>query len=338
MARADIFSSGKMRKSSNEAPESVVRKIGMIVELLRHQRIAFSRYAAQYERDYRSFQRDLQQLRKIGVHAGFQISHIKDNEFVDLVALDKKTRNLHRGAERVERLTATIAQSLGEPIVRELGSIPQSQGAHDDFFAFATPQLIEGSAVADICATLYDAQSSPNGRAAVRFRYHGSGKKAEQEREVEPYRVAFRSVAFYLIGYDRGSRGWRTFALDRFRSQPVKAGTCTTTRTLPPEYASDDVIGFIKGTGKRVDVTVELSPRVAATATARRWQSEQRIERLDDGRARMSFVVSDIGEVVRWTLGFGADARVIAPPEAVLRARELIAAITMLYAQRVGWI
>ncbi len=95
MARADIFSSGKMRKSSNEAPESVVRKIGMIVELLRHQRIAFSRYAAQYERDYRSFQRDLQQLRKIGVHAGFQISHIKDNEFVDLVALDKKTRNLH---------------------------------------------------------------------------------------------------------------------------------------------------------------------------------------------------------------------------------------------------
>jgi hypothetical protein len=46
----------------------------------------------------------------------------------------------------------------------------------------------------------------------------------------------------------------------------------------------------------------------------------------------MSFIVSDIGEVVRWTLGFGADARVIAPPEAVLRARELIAAITMLYA------
>jgi len=122
MARADIFSSGKIktRKSSNEAPESVVRKIGMIVELLRHQRIALSRYAAQYERDYRSFQRDLQQLRKIGVHAGFEISHIKNNEFVDLVALDKKTRNLHRGAERVERLTATIAQSLGEPIVREL--------------------------------------------------------------------------------------------------------------------------------------------------------------------------------------------------------------------------
>jgi len=332
MAKAAIFGSGKSRKSTNEAPESVVRKIGMIVELLRHQRIRFSRYAAQYERDYRSFQRDLQQLRKIGVHAGFAISQIKDNEFVELVALDNKTRNLHRGAERVERLTATIAQSLGEPIVRELGSGQRSQDAHDDFFSFTTPQLIEGSAVADICATLSDAQSSPNVRAAVRFRYHGSGGKAEKEREVEPYRVAFRSGVFYLIGYDRGSRGWRTFTLDRFRSQPVKAGTCTTTRTLPPEYSSDDVIGFIKGTGTRFGVTVELSPRVAATATARRWQSEQRMEKLDDGRARMSFVVSDIGEVVRWTLGFGADARIIAPPEAVEHARAVMDAIALLYA------
>jgi len=121
------------------------------------------------------------------------------------------------------------------------------------------------------------------------------------------------------------------FALDRFRSQPAKAGTCTITRTLPLEYASDDVIGFIKGTGKRVDVTVELSPRVAATATARRWQNEQRSERFADGRARMSFVVSDVDEVVRWTLGFGADAHVVAPPKTVQRARAVIDSIALLY-------
>jgi len=170
MARADIFSSGKIktRKSSNEAPESVVRKIGMIVELLRHQRIALSRYAAQYERDYRSFQRDLQQLRKIGVHA----------------------------------------------------SGGQSLGADDDFFAFATPQLIEGSTVADVCATLYEAQSSPDGRAAVRFSYHGSDGKAEKEREVEPYRVTFRSGAFYLIG----TIGEVALGGVRARSLPFPAG------------------------------------------------------------------------------------------------------------------
>ncbi len=327
-----MFGSRKGRKSSNEATESVVRKVAMIVELLTHRRIRFSRYAAEYERDYRSFQRDLQQLRKIGVHAGFEISNIKDHELVDLVAIDGKARNLNRDAERVERLTATIARSLGEPIVRELATGSQPKTAVDDFFAIASPQLIEGSAVADICATLREAQSSPAGRAAVRFRYPGHGGTAEKEREVEPYRLAIRSGAFYLIGYDRGSRGWRTFALDRFRSKPTKAGTCTTARTLPSEYASDDVIGFIKGTGKRVAVTVELSARVAATAAARRWQAEQQVKRFDDGRAQMTFVVSDPDEVIRWALGFGADAQIISPSEAVAQAREIVAAIARSYA------
>lgn len=156
-----VFSAGRAGKSSNDATESVVRKVAMIVELLSQRSIRFSAYQAEYERDYRSFQRDLQQLRKIGVHAGFSISHIKNNELVELVALDGKTRNLNRSAERVERLTATIARALGEPIVRELGSGPAGSLADDDFVA--------GTAVADICATLRQSHSSQPGRAAVRF-------------------------------------------------------------------------------------------------------------------------------------------------------------------------
>ncbi len=331
MGDQKIFGSGKTRKSSNDATESVVRKVAMIVELLRQRRIRFSEYAKLYERDYRSFQRDLQQLRKIGVHAGFELSKIKNSELVELVALDGKTRNLNRDAERVERLTATIARSLGEPIVRELGSSPASKLSGDDFFIITNPKLVEGSAVADICATLRSAHSSQGGRAAVRFTYPQRTGLPATEREVEPYRIALRSGAFYLIGYDRGSRGWRTFALDRFLSKPSKAGTCTVSRVLPEQYASDDVIGFIKGGDKAIDVTVELSANVARSATARGWQAGQRIEKLSDGRARMTFVVSDLGEVVRWTLGFGADARIIAPPEAVALARNTVGQIAKAY-------
>lgn len=148
---------------------------------------------------------------------------------------------------------------------------------------------------------------------------------------MEPYRVAVRSGAFYMIGYDRGSRGWRTFALDRFRSKPVKAGTCTTTRVLPPEYASRDVIGFMKSIGKRIDVTVELSATVALSATARIWQADQRTELLPDGRAQMTFAVADASEVVRWALGFGADARIVAPPAAVAMARDMSRTIADAY-------
>lgn len=119
-------------------------------------------------------------------------------------------------------------------------------------------------------------------------------------------------------------------AIDRFASKPVKAGTCTTVRVVPEQYTSEDVIGFMKGS-KRVDVTVELTSRVAASATCRRWQTEQRTEKLADGRAQMTFAVSDIDEVVRWSLGFGADARIIAPPEAVGRASAIAGEIAQAY-------
>jgi len=306
--------------------ESAGRKIAMVVELLCQRRIRFSHYRDVYGKEYRSFQRDLQHLRKIGDYAGYTISDIKDRELVELVALDGKTRNLNKNAAQIERLTATIARALGEPIARELGSGDRATSETDDFYFVAMPRLTEGTEVADICATLRAAHSSAGGRAAVRFMYP-DGRGGAREREVEPYRLTLRSGNFYLIGYDRGSRDWRTFALDRFRSMPVKAGTCTTARELPQKYASNDVIGFIKVPGSSIAVTVELSPRVAAGVVARTWQDAQQVERFGDGRARITFTVSDVNEVVRWALGFGADARIVAPPDAVRSARETIEAI-----------
>jgi len=134
--------------------------------------------------------------------------------------------------------------------------------------------------------------------------------------------VAIRSGALYLIDYDRGSRGWRTFALDRFRSKPASAGTFTATRIPPPEYASRDLIGFMKIFGKRIDVTVELSAIVALSATARIRQADQRTELLPDGRAQMTFSVADASEVVRCAPGCGADARIVASSGAVATGRD----------------
>jgi len=81
--------------------------------------------------------------------------------------------------------------------------------------------------------------------------------------------------------------------------------------------------------GNAVEVTVELTPTVAASATSRRWQAAQKIELLEGGAARITFEVSDVGEVVRWALGFGKEARVVAPSGdvelAIVAVREIAA-------------
>ena len=322
------FVTGTRKKSTNEASDSVIRKIWMVVELFRHKRLSFETYAKEHERDKRSFQRDLQQLRAIGEHSGFSISQLKNGSYVELEHFDAKIRALHREGTQSEQLIGDVARAMGQPIAAEIGHIGNAPKSEDErFFHFAVPTIIEseGSNIAAISAELKAAWES---KAVVKFSYpDGKTPVGATERLVEPYRVLLRSGVFYLVAYDRGRRGWRTFALDRFTTMPVRAGSNNIQREIPAEYASDDVLGFIKSDLARTDVTVELSPRVAASAVSRQWQAAQRVEALDQGRARITFTVGDVTEVVRWAFGFGQDAKIVAPPSAVQVAAELARAL-----------
>lgn len=317
------FVTGKRRTPTNEAPESVIRKIWMIVELFRHKRLTFDHYAEKYERNKRSFQRDIQQLNLIGEDAGFKISAIK-NDCVTVEISDPKLGSVHRAGKQGARLIGDVVRAMGQPIANEVGPLAlEGDATEERFFHFATPKIIEneGSLIAQISKALLEAWKA---KALVTFRYPDARKPGTSKlRTVEPYRVLLRSGTFYLVGYDRGARDWRTFALDRFATVPERAGSNNANRPIPPEHASDDVLGFIKSGGAPIDVTVELNARVAASATSRRWQSAQRVELLADGRARIVFHVSNIYEIVRWAFGFGEDATIVAPPEAVALATSM---------------
>lgn len=320
----DAFDEGR-RRDPGEASESVARKIWLLMELLRHRRVRFTEYAALHARDKRSFQRDLQQLRAIGKTAGFAISKVESGDLVRLISYDTTLRRLDDARPPLLRLLAELARTLGEPIQGELSAIAQSAPEGEVFLHVHAPKLVEGSQVAKVYEKLKDAWSSPAGRASVWFRYRVPNAAAAEERTVDPYRVIVRSGRYYLVGYDVKRRDWRLFALDAIVGLPAKAGTVRIDRPIPEAYGNADVLGFIKGTGRtaEVDVTVEFSPRVAASAISRIWKSDQRIEKLSGGRARITVSVADPGEVVRWAFGFGADARVVSPPAAVRAARDL---------------
>jgi predicted DNA-binding transcriptional regulator YafY len=316
----------------NEASAAVSRKLWLLVELIRRRRITYSEYVRIHERDHRTFQRDLQQLRALGETSGFTLSGIKDGEHVELVTFEARLGHVNEEQQRLIALVETIATTLGQPIARKLKPLvgPADARKTEDFYRFAMPQLLDGSRAADIARTLERAWL--NGPARVRFRYSDSKTGTVIERVVEPYRLLLRSGVFYLVGYDCDKRGWRMFALDRFDSRPVPCGTAPKKRAVPPEYDGTDTLGFIKRDGAMTRVSVELSPVIATSAISRSWQQGQRVQRRDDGSATISFEVSDVAEVVRWALGFGAEARVIAPPAAVRLARETAEQISARYA------
>ncbi|MGA3038970.1 MAG: WYL domain-containing protein [Vulcanimicrobiaceae bacterium] len=315
------FATGRRRKDSAPS-EAAARKIWVLLMLLQNGRVRFDDYERAHNESFRSFQRDLQHLRALGESFGFTISTIVDKQTAKMSGLDKRLGKLDASRELVG-LVANLAQALGEPVALEVGpATGNAAGEHDPFEHFSMPHLVEGSRVARIFQELKKAWSAKPLRALVQFEYE-DGRGSKTERRVDPHRMVVRAGRYYLVGYDENRRGWRAFALDRFTTIPKRAGTCNVLRTIPPEYASNDVVGFIKGSGPVQAVTVEFTRDIAATAVSRQWQAGQLVEKLPGGRARVTLNVSDPKEVIRWAFGFGPDARVVAPPGAVVEAHRM---------------
>lgn len=313
-------------RNPNEATASVARKLWLLVELFIRGRVTFSVYHDLHRQEFRSFQRDLQQLRAALKPHGFTVSRVEQHAFVEL-SRSRTAAGTKVPADETARLIGAIAAALGEPIT---AALHVSAEAPDPFFTFAMPELVNGTRIAELATFFREAAFSSGGRAIIAFSYRGANRGERTSRQVEPYRLLVRSGIFYLLGYDRRRRAWRFFALDRIEGTPRREGTAGPDRTIPPEYLSPDTIGFIKGERPR-KITVRLSPRVAAGATARKWQHAQQSVSFPDGSAEIAFTVTDEGEVIRWVLGFGADAQVIAPAGAVHAAASLVREIAMTY-------
>jgi predicted DNA-binding transcriptional regulator YafY len=314
------FTQGRGRPKDDPS-SAAFRKVALLVDLVRDRSITTAAYRERYGIDGRTMQRDLSQLRKIGVDLGFSISNVRNGR-VELTSFDNRPRALDAAKSDIDQLIARLGAAFGEPLLRQLGAVAERADGDASFIRFTTPVVASGSRVAAITSALREAMQTVAGRCRVRFTYQGREGMAK-ERVVEPAHIVVRSGRWFLVGYDTASRGWRLFALDAIVGMPQRAGTLATVRVVPEAYDNDDAVGFIKGDGAPIAVTVEVSAALAASVSSRLWQKRQKVEILPDGRARLTLYVWDAAEVVRWVFGFAPEAVIVAPPAAVALAIEL---------------
>ena len=317
-------------RDTGEPTGSLVRSVSMLVVLLKSGSIDFDWYSRCFEMSDRQFARDLQHLRSIVSDLGISISKRTEGR-VKLVGFDGHNKLGEASAARDEALRA-VARALGAPAAVELGAPADPDDQRDRFLIYALPRLQPEKRIADIYEGLKAAHLA---HARVTFRYT-DGRGTETTRTVEPYRVLAHNGRYFLVAYDVAPRkGWRYFALDRIAGTPTRARSFTP-RPIPPPYTAGDAIGMLQRGATPVEVTVRLSPTVAVSATSRCWQQTQRVERRRDGSVDITLTVNDIEEVVRWSLGFGPEARVIAPPRAVALAARCIDQLRSAYAAESG--
>jgi predicted DNA-binding transcriptional regulator YafY len=148
-------------------------------------------------------------------------------------------------------------------------------------------------------------------RERVRIRYRTGGTGAASSRDLDPYRVWYRSGGLYVVGFDHRSKEIRTFAVDRIGS------LATTGRTFEPrkDFDFDSYVGSSFGVVHEpaARVRIRFEKEWATYVEERTWHPSQKLSRVAGGALELSMEVGGSSELRSWVLSFGAGAEVLEP-------------------------
>jgi len=152
-------------------------------------------------------------------------------------------------------------------------------------------------------AVLFEAATA---RASVRFGYRG------EQREVDPYRVAFRSGRWYLSGHDHSRGAERSFRLDRFDAPPVagEAGAFQRPSTAPAAPAKP----WEMGDEEPIEALVLVDADQAAWVEGEVGPASVR-ERGPDGSVVVALTVTNRAAFRGFVVSLLERAEVLGPPE-----------------------
>jgi len=276
----------------------------------------------------RTLRRDVDRLRELGypiqarrgVAGGYQMAAgtavpplvVDDEEAVALaVGLQAAAHSAVEGvAESSVRALAKVVQVMPARLrrrVQALGAMTEPAGWGDA----GGSASVDPGVLTTVALACRDCER-------IRFSYTALGGE-RTGRHVEPHRLVLLGRRWYLVGYDLGRHGLRSFRLDRL-GEP--RGTAA--RFRPRELPADDAAAFVR-VGIQTAIAV-YDVRVLVSAPAGdvrerigRWAT---VEDAGPGRC----LVRTSGDSLDWpimALGMlDADFQVISPPELLDRVRD----------------
>ena len=152
-------------------------------------------------------------------------------------------------------------------------------------------------------------------RAPVSIRYRSLAGRRTAWRGVDPYKLFHRESAWYLIGRCHLHDEPRVFRLDRISKADALGGTFE-----PPDFDLDEHLQHTWGVyrGRELHaIVIHFDAALAPLIEAGAHHPGERIERLGNGGLEYHVTLSHLGEIARWIVSFGGQARAVAPPALV---------------------
>jgi len=212
-------------------------------------------------------------------------------------------------------LGPTFAGAIEETTQKLLASSDRRTGVSIETSSFAI--RFESVAMDEHVERAFETlQTAERDRRRVRFGYTDK-RGARTSRRVDPYGFIVSNGRVYLVGYDHDRTDMRVFAVDNVSDVAVTPQTFHKPEDFNLEaYGANSVSGVVHG-ATTADVTVRFSPMIAKAAVAASTVArDRRVAPRADGGVDITYRVADPLEIVRWSMGWGAEAEVIAPDAA----------------------
>jgi predicted DNA-binding transcriptional regulator YafY len=145
----------------------------------------------------------------------------------------------------------------------------------------------------------------------AQMRYFSASRTTTTRGEVDPYRLWYAAGGLYLIAYCHLRKDVRLFAVERIRSITLTDHPYQMPLGFDVQQYVQDALMIMRG--RRIDVDLLFSKKVAAWVKDKLWHSSQETFSMKDGRLRMTIKVADTDELVGWILSFGSQVKVVRP-------------------------
>ncbi|MGH7714438.1 MAG: helix-turn-helix transcriptional regulator, partial [Vulcanimicrobiaceae bacterium] len=154
---------------------------------------------------------------------------------------------------------------------------------------------------------------------------------ARSERNVDPYGFIVSNGRVYLVGYDHTRSDMRVFAVDNVTAPKVTPNRFERPVDFDLNAFGEHSLSGVHHSTAPTEVTIRFSSIIAKAARRARVAPQRSFDEQSDGSLAIVYAVADPLEIVRWSLGWGGEAEVVAPDSARNAARDMIEQIARQY-------
>ena len=150
-------------------------------------------------------------------------------------------------------------------------------------------------------------------RKSIKITHYAIARDDWRERLVDPYCLRYYQGGWYLIGFCHLRKDFRFFALNRISEVAPTGRDFQRDKNFDIEQFMRDSFHLYKGDEAR-EIKVWFSPRQARWIREKQWHPTQQLAEQPDGSVILTMTTSGLAQVKSWILGFGSEAKALAPP------------------------